>query len=86
MDFQQAIALILVAVAALFLGRYLWKSVSVNGEDACSGCGGCGKPMPKPAGVRTPPQTTPLIGLSVPPRRKNHDNTPGHENIAKPSV
>lgn len=66
MDVQQLAALVLVATAALFLGRLLWREARGEGDGECGGCGGaCGKPTrsPKSNIVREAPQATPLITL-----------------------
>ena len=67
MDAQQIITLGIVAVAAVSLGRRLWKSAQGNGCDGCAGA--CGKPG-ESKGVRPAPQAVPLVMLSV--RRKRN--------------
>jgi|GEM_PF-3034956 hypothetical protein len=69
MDTQQLITLLIVAVAAFFLVRRLWKQAK-GGEDACGGCGGgCGKPVNP--NVRAAPQAKPLVTLGPPPPRRH---------------
>jgi len=66
MDAQQIITLGIVAVAASFLGKSLWKSAQGNGCDGCAGA--CGKPVTNKS-IRPAPQATPLIALAVRPKR-----------------
>ena len=66
MDAQQIVTLGIVAVAAVSLGRRLWKSAQGAGCDGCAGA--CGKPVTN-KGVRPAPQAVPLVTLSVRPKR-----------------
>lgn len=66
MDFQQIATLFLVAIAAFFLARRLWRQAQGKGDGECGGCGGaCGKPVSAGANAasRPAPQATPLITL-----------------------
>ncbi len=67
MDTQQGITLLIVAVAALFLARRLWRDWrGQGGGSSCAGCAGaCGKPAQKNPNVRAAPEAKPLITLSA---------------------
>ena len=72
MDIQQAITLLIVIVAAAYLGWRVWRQATGK-TDGCDGCGGgCGKPVTTNPAVRPAPQATPLVTLSPPPRRPNN--------------
>ncbi|GAB4459169.1 MAG: hypothetical protein OHK0029_21340 [Armatimonadaceae bacterium] len=67
MDWQQIISLILVAMAAVYVARQLWRQMSAGEDGGCGGCNGCGKPSPM---TRPAPKAVPLITLGSPPPRK----------------
>lgn len=69
MDLQQAITLIIVIIAALYLGGRLWRQATNKNGDTCDGCGSCGKSTAS-ADVRPAPQAKPLITLGPPPKRR----------------
>lgn len=68
MELQQVITLIIVAIAAFYLGGRLWRQATNKSGDACDGCGSCGKPAPSSV-TRPAPQAKPLITLGPPPKR-----------------
>ncbi len=68
MDLQQAITLLIVAIAVLYLGGRLWRQATNKNGDPCDGCGSCGKPTTAPA-LRPAPEAKPLITLGPPPKR-----------------
>lgn len=71
MNVQQLLVFALVALAAVYLARRLWREARGMGNGDCSGCGGaCGKPVSKPSGVRSAPEAKPLVTLSVGSRPK----------------
>jgi hypothetical protein len=73
MDIQQAIAFLIVTVAAAYLGWRLWRQATGK-SDGCDGCAGsCGKPVTPSPAVRPAPKATPLVTLGPPPRRPKQE-------------
>lgn len=64
MDTQQIITLMIVAVAAFYVIRRLWRAITNRDGGHCAGCGECGKPA-RPGDLRSAPKATPLITLSA---------------------
>jgi len=41
-NWQLAIVLLVVAAAAVYVGRVLWKSITANSGGSCGSCNSCG--------------------------------------------
>lgn len=73
MDWQSLVVGAIVFAAVAYLGLRAWRKAT-SGEVGCDGCGECGKPAAKPAGVREAPVAKPLVTLGAPPRRTKPQN------------
>lgn len=54
MDFQLLAVWIIVALAALYVGRSIWKAIRQSGKGCAGGCGRCAAPAPDEKPGRVP--------------------------------